>query len=530
MNNQLTIALDATNELQILLETESIDNSMKIAKISRLNTIALKAIEFVLFVNSNNINSNNNNNNNNNNIKNNQRVCKYWQASCCKNKECAFWHPSNSEMEYFNIKKNHCPYGINCKDFGNVCNCANKINGLECGWKKEETKELDKKEAVLDEKKEEIKESEMREEMLDCGKIWNIPHGKEISNKKHWDFLCNKYGRVCIEWINKGFCDRKWCKFAHPKICKYGNNCKKGKECIYVHLESCKNENKNEAKVGFESINNNEIVGSEKKKENETGIFKNKKDIWKKCESGSKTSKCKDNQENIMDAVYDKGENNEIINENKDEKEKESLKKKRKKKRKRKKKNETESENIETESENEKKSNIENKSIMEAVYDKDGRIIQVKRNGIGLIVNRRRKSSLHDMCKDKMFEIESESEFDNEDESENETNKGKSGLNNILNNRENEKLKVEKREKKENKNRNNEKESEFRNENKVMNKKKSKKERYIASRMHCHENDFGFEDEIGNENLILYDLEKRGYFDKYENENDYENDTEVIFY
>ena len=53
MKNQLIVALDATNELQILLETESIDNSMKIAKISRLNTIALKAVEFALFISCN---------------------------------------------------------------------------------------------------------------------------------------------------------------------------------------------------------------------------------------------------------------------------------------------------------------------------------------------------------------------------------------------------------------------------------------------------------------------------------------------
>ena len=54
LQQQLIIAINATSELQTILETESIDSSMKIATISRWNTIALKAIEFVLF----NINNN----------------------------------------------------------------------------------------------------------------------------------------------------------------------------------------------------------------------------------------------------------------------------------------------------------------------------------------------------------------------------------------------------------------------------------------------------------------------------------------
>ena len=380
MNNhlqeQLIIAINATNELQTVLETESIDSSMRVAKLSRLNTIALKAIEFVLFMNNNNnnemhinninnnnqmknINNNNNvvgmniNNNNNNNYNNRKKktkiVCKYWQADCCSNYgNCLFWHPTKDEMELFKIEKKHCPYGVDCKKFVKLCDCANKINNN--------------------------------------------------NNRKH------------------------------------NNN----------NSDNNKFERKSEEK-------NNEIVENKKKKEDEAGIFKNKNDIWKKCD----------------------------------------LEKKGKKKRKRRKKNKTGSE---SETENEKEgekhecengNKIENKNkckdnqenVMEAIYDEEGRIIQIKKSGIGLLTNNRRKS----------------------------------GLNNILNN---------------------EKESEFRIENKGMNekkslnnslnKKKSKKERYITSRMYNDENDFDFEDEFGNENLSLYELEQYGFFDRYGNENDYD--------
>ena len=73
---------------------------------------------------------------------------------------------------------------------------------------------------------------------------------KEIDDRKHCRYNRRGYCRqqegcpyyhtneVCEAYVATGICCRQNCRLRHPKICRYGTQCYRGKRCQYLHYNS----------------------------------------------------------------------------------------------------------------------------------------------------------------------------------------------------------------------------------------------------------------------------------------------------
>ena len=55
--------------------------------------------------------------------------------------------------------------------------------------------------------------------------------------------------KICEIYLDKGTCWKQDCRLRHPKPCRYGNWCFRGKSCLYLHSTSscdrCENFSRN---------------------------------------------------------------------------------------------------------------------------------------------------------------------------------------------------------------------------------------------------------------------------------------------